>query len=206
MELNNPTLHHHLLRSPVMAGTARSGSCLAHPSDSDDAYRDFMMVRRIRSDEGGRLKEVRLKALTDSPTAFGSSYSTSAERPDAHWIEWADRASAGATECLFVAESDRELVGLIGAFTVRDRPEDRHLIATWVDPRHRRGGIGRELTRAAIAWCRESGAHRVGLWVVEGNDAARRLYEKEGFVAEGRSQPLPSHPDLTEHLMMLELG
>lgn len=164
-----------------------------------------MEIRRIRAVEGTALKDIRLRALADAPGAFGSSYTDSVRKPDTHWIEWARRAAVGDAECVFVADSGAELNGLIGAFTIQGRPTHKHLIATWVAPSHRRRGIGRELTRAVVGWCRTGGAARVGLWVVAGNGAARSLYEKEGFVMEGRSQPLPSNPDLTEDLMILNL-
>lgn len=46
-------------------------------------------------------------------------------------------------------------------------------------------GVGRALMDAAIAWARAAGAHKVELQVWPHNDAARRLYERMGFVQEG---------------------
>ncbi len=46
-------------------------------------------------------------------------------------------------------------------------------------------GVGRALMDAAIEWARAAGAHKVELQVWPHNDAARRLYERMGFVQEG---------------------
>lgn len=46
-------------------------------------------------------------------------------------------------------------------------------------------GVGRALMEAAIDWARSAGAHKVDLQVWPHNDAAQRLYEALGFVAEG---------------------
>ncbi|MDP3207950.1 MAG: hypothetical protein Q8M65_02270, partial [Rhodoglobus sp.] len=34
-------------------------------------------------------------------------------------------------------------------------------------------------------WAQDAAAHAIALWVSDGNDAARRLYERAGFVATG---------------------
>lgn len=42
-------------------------------------------------------------------------------------------------------------------------------------------GVGGRLIRSAIRFCRDAGHKRVYLWTFEGLEAARYLYEKEGF-------------------------
>ncbi|MFO7964133.1 MAG: GNAT family N-acetyltransferase [Desulfobacterales bacterium] len=42
-------------------------------------------------------------------------------------------------------------------------------------------GVGKRLLKAAIRFCETAGHRRVFLWTFEGLDAARLLYEKEGF-------------------------
>ena len=49
-------------------------------------------IRRVRADEAMALKAVRLAALADAPTAFGSTYAGEAQRPDEFWR---DRAARG---------------------------------------------------------------------------------------------------------------
>jgi RimJ/RimL family protein N-acetyltransferase len=47
-------------------------------------------------------------------------------------------------------------------------------------------GVGSGLLETAIAWARDVGAHKVALQMWSHNDRARALYEKYGFVEEGR--------------------
>ena len=42
-------------------------------------------------------------------------------------------------------------------------------------------GLGKDLLRRAVDFCRQEGFRRVYLWTFEGLDAARALYEGEGF-------------------------
>ncbi len=48
-------------------------------------------ARRARPDEGQRLRDVRLAALTDAPSAFASSLDAEADRPLEVWDERAIR-------------------------------------------------------------------------------------------------------------------
>lgn len=47
-------------------------------------------------------------------------------------------------------------------------------------------GVGSALMQAAIAWGRDRGLHKLTLSVFPHNAAAIALYEKFGFVVEGR--------------------
>ncbi|MEM7488536.1 MAG: GNAT family N-acetyltransferase [Pseudomonadota bacterium] len=51
---------------------------------------------------------------------------------------------------------------------------------------HRRRGLGRDLLRRTLDAARAAGIERVELTVRASNAPARRLYEAEGFTAEGR--------------------
>lgn len=57
--------------------------------------------------------------------------------------------------------------------------------ALGVVPRARGRGIGAALTEACVAWLRERGAQTV---LLHATDAGRPVYERVGFVAEGRSR------------------
>ena len=76
----------------------------------------------------------------------------------------------------------------------------------WVAPSARSGGIGRRLVTAVVDWARTIDADRVELWVTDGNEPARRLYARHGFVVTGDVTPLPSDPCRHEVRMRLRLG
>jgi len=51
-----------------------------------------------------------------------------------------------------------------------------------VDDAHRGAGLGERLMRTALDFCRDSGHQRVFLTTFAGLDAARKLYERHGFM------------------------
>ena len=60
-------------------------------------------------------------------------------------------------------------------------------ISAWRSSADFRGqGLGRKLLDECIAWSGDYGAHKIDLEVWPHNTAARRLYERAGFVVEGR--------------------
>lgn len=161
-------------------------------------------IRRIRAADGPVLRALRLRALQNDPTAFGSSYAGEVDRLDEEWVERARRGAMGSEQCLFVAESDGGLVGLVGAYTPEREPWARHFITLWVAPEVRRTGVGGQLVAAVLTWCRQAGVEEITLWVNESNQAAISLYEQHGFVLTDIVQPLPSNDQITERLMILE--
>lgn len=165
-----------------------------------------MNIRRIRPGDGPVLREVRLRALLTDPDAFGSSYERDVSLGDGHWEERATAAGSGNEQFLALAEDERRVVGMIGAYTPDDSSEVRHLVSTWVAPEARGRGLGSELVGAVIGWARGARASKVTLWVVDGNRPAIALYEGAGFVPTGKKQRLPSNPSLIESLMSLSLG
>ena len=49
------------------------------------------------------------------------------------------------------------------------------------------------------------GVRTVFLWVLDGNDAALRVYERAGFVRTNHSESLEDLPGRTEELLQLDL-
>jgi len=100
--------------------------------------------------------------------------------------EWASasfrRALDGEHAVTLLAEADGQLVGIIGITLVRGLAE----LGMLVRDGYRGRGIGSALLDACIEWSRAHGAHKVVLQVWPHNTAAITLYEKHGFVHEGR--------------------
>ena len=91
---------------------------------------------------------------------------------------------------------ETEVAGIVGAF-VEDGGDRVHLIAMWVAREARRRGVGRTLVDAVVGWAAEIGAPAVRLDVGDDNVAARRLYERAGFAATGRTRRYENRPRLT---------
>ena len=162
-------------------------------------------IRRVKPEDAALLRETRLRALQESPAAFGTSYAEEYERPDEWWERWSSGASAGSDEALFFAEPDGDVQGIAAGYRAEGSSRV-HLISMWVDPSHRRTDLGRALGEAVVEWAEATEAAETSLWVVDGNSPARRLYESMGFVDTGDSQPLLTNPSLIEHRMVKRLG
>jgi ribosomal protein S18 acetylase RimI-like enzyme len=89
-------------------------------------------------------------------------------------------------------------VGIGGAFG-----EDGgvRVISMWVDRGARGRGIGWALLDATVAFAGEA---EVLLSVTDGNEVARRLYERYGFVETGLTEPLRSGSSLLVRELRLE--
>jgi ribosomal protein S18 acetylase RimI-like enzyme len=92
---------------------------------------------------------------------------------------------------LFVAEQADRLVGMACTTPGRDAQRERveglcHIQMIFVRAEQQGQGIGGRLLDTVIEDARRREMHTAQLWVVEGNDAATRLYEGRGFRHSGR--------------------
>ena len=99
---------------------------------------------------------------------------------------------------VFVAELDGQVAGFLAL-------SDDEITWTYVHPRSYRRGVGTALLRHVT----DGSTRRLELTVLDGNDAARRLYERAGFVvAETRPGPLVGNEAFTAtgHIMFREVA
>lgn len=156
------------------------------------------MIRRADEDDWAQLREVRLAALADAPTAFASTLERAQQYQEADWRTWVGGAAT------FLAFRSGVPVGLVAGID-GETADQRHLVAMWVHPDHRGRGVAAALLDAVRGWARDQGATRLTLWVTRTNHPAARLYRRAGFTSTGESQPLPSNPALMEDELALEL-
>lgn len=156
----------------------------------------MIVVRNVTPDDWVLLRDIRLRALRDSPDAFGSTIAEAVGYDDQVWQA---RASGGS---MFFACADGRPdhpVGLAGGYLENG---EAHLVSMWVAPEARGQAAGEALVEAVASWA--FATHRADalyLWVTETNKPAVRLYERIGFRPTGARQPLPSNPALDEIAM-----
>ena len=83
----------------------------------------------------------------------------------------------------------------IGFLVLRCMAEQAEIENMAVAPQSRGKGIGMALVEEAIHDASDQGALELFLEVRESNTAARRLYERAGFIANGRRNRYYSSPD-----------
>ena len=136
-------------------------------------------IRRIVEADWPRARELRLRALQDTPDAFAATYAEELAMSDAQWQARARSNAAGRdTAGFFALDGEREIGVAVG---VRKLPAVE-LNAMWVAPEARRRGAARALVEAVAAWALEIGASELLLEVTQTSRAAQALYRELGFV------------------------
>ncbi|MBX2863488.1 MAG: GNAT family N-acetyltransferase [Leptolyngbyaceae cyanobacterium MAG.088] len=94
------------------------------------------------------------------------------------WLEKSDTQRVGFTAtqskpigCLWLGQSIDQLTGALQAY----------VYLVYVDPAHRRQGLGRKLMTHAKRWATEHGYDQMSLQVFNENIAALKLYETLGY-------------------------
>lgn len=155
-----------------------------------------MKIRATEERDWVILKEIRLAALLDTPTAFGVSYQTAITNSDEQWKQ---RASSETQPKFWLAFKDDNAIGMIGAGV--DQTERYNLIAMWVEPKSRGLGVAEHLVNAVKSDAINRGFNQVFLGVSLDNLRASQFYRKQGFFFIGEEQPLASHPDVQVQTM-----
>jgi ribosomal protein S18 acetylase RimI-like enzyme len=107
---------------------------------------------------------------------------------------WLDsfRRTLGRFSNVFIADVDGQVAGFMlcrlkrvptymGGVMVGE------LSDMWINTDARRLGIGDKLSRLAIDWMREQGAHSIEIQILRDNEASWKLYERMGFQLEFRT-------------------
>jgi ribosomal protein S18 acetylase RimI-like enzyme len=147
-----------------------------------------LTIRRLDRHDAETFRAIRLDALLDSPTAFGSSHHEEARQP----LEWFAGRLEADDRIMLGAFEDRSLIGIVGVAR-EPAAKEQHRAAIrsmYVVPAARGRGVAAALLGHALSVADAlPGVWQVILTVTAGNDAALRLYRAHGFTPYGR---LPS--------------
>jgi ribosomal protein S18 acetylase RimI-like enzyme len=127
-------------------------------------------------------RDIRLEGLRCSPEAFGSTFEVENAQP----LIWFSNRLDGSKSKMFGAFQGSELVGIAGLL-IKEGQKEAHkgmLVGMYVQPGSRNTGVGRRLVETIIEFARER-VELIQLAVVSGNEKARRLYARLGFLEYG---------------------
>ena len=156
---------------------------------------DFV-VDTLPPENWTRYKAIRLRALKDSPDAFGSTLERELGFSDEQWQERLRNPETGTFVATSVGGKD---IGLaVGA------PYDgtAGLFAMWVAPEARNMGLGKAMVEAVCDWARTEGYSIVSLDVAIENAAAISLYRAMGFTPNGKTG---AHLPPREHIKEMQM-
>lgn len=161
-------------------------------------------IRTLGAHEWEKYRDARLRALDDSPDAFGSTFASEQARAPDDWAWRVLNAAGSGRDYPLIAEIDDAVLGLVWAKVDAQDPSQVNLFQMWVAPESRGRGVAASLLREAIEWAKSRNARFVQLGVTCGDTAAGRLYVREGFQNFGSPEPRPG-TSLSEQAMRLAL-
>lgn len=155
------------------------------------------VIRRVRSDEWERVRDLRFDAVRDplAAIAFLNSYEAEAAQPDKFWQDRAACAATGDAAAQFVAETDGEWIGSVTVIRTQVGDTDHHgrtataargsVVGVFVRAESRASGVVDALLEGAAAWARTLGDDFLTLDVHADNHRAQGAYRRAGFVDTG---------------------
>jgi GNAT superfamily N-acetyltransferase len=142
-------------------------------------------VRTVSGEHWREWREIRLRSLQDTPTAFGSTYERELAFTEHDWRSRLE--GSGPAVLAYADDASHVPIGMGAGF--EDLPGWLHVVAMWTDPAWRGRGVGSALLRHLIDWA-AAREMRVHLDVTVGNDGARTAYLRNGFEPTGETRPL----------------
>jgi ribosomal protein S18 acetylase RimI-like enzyme len=162
-------------------------------------------IARVTENDFNLCRALRLRALSDSPEAFGGTLKNALERSLDEYKEDAIRWATSEKSTLFLGTFETVPIGMIGAY-IEENEKRSYLCGLWVEPEYRNKGVASRLCSQAISWLVKRSSNFIYLWVANQNQVAVSLYKKLGFKATNETQRLPSNENIIETLYVYNHG
>ncbi|WEK33060.1 MAG: GNAT family N-acetyltransferase [Candidatus Pseudomonas phytovorans] len=165
-----------------------------------------MIVRPVTASDWQTYRDLRLRALHESPDAFGSTYEHESARADNEWQTRISAVASSSSAEAFFAIRGNEVCGLVWCKASGVEAAVVEIFQMWVAPNARGFGVGRALLERATNWASSHGAQCVRLGVTIADSPAMRLYTAGGLHPVGVPEPLREGSALMSQSMELTLG
>ena len=132
-------------------------------------------IRKLDKSDWQILKDVRVRALKDSPAAFAESFE---DCRNFNQSFWEGRASSDSTKATFIAFEESTPIGMVACFS---DGAIFNLVAMWVSPEYRGTGVSSELVNRVIEFAKSNRIPKIDLVVNESNKIASKFFKKLGF-------------------------
>lgn len=163
---------------------------------------ESLELRRVTLQDWRSLRQLRLAALLDEPTAYCETWTAAAALPDEAWQARAARGAEGGDSFQVMAWDGARAVATAVGF---EQDGVAWLAGVHVAPDLRGHGLLARLLEPIVGWAAERGLPALHLEVHEDNVRAQRAYARLGFVDSGRRRPYPLEPAAQEQEMVLPL-
>lgn len=158
----------------------------------------MLEIKPLLPHEWPILKQMRLRALTDTPEAFSFTLARAQAQTDGDWQEWAGHFVGDLSAAMCIAYLDGMPCGMMGCYSAEpDTPgagQAAELVAVWVDPAARGQGAAEALVASIVTWAVTQNIRTLQAWVMEDNLRAITFYKKVGFAETGQRLLEPTDP------------
>ncbi|HSP59918.1 MAG TPA: GNAT family N-acetyltransferase [Ornithinimicrobium sp.] len=143
-------------------------------------------VRVLEKDEWAAYRDVRLRALRESPEAFVASAEEEEALEDQYWIDRMERSRR------ILAVDGDEVVGVVSVGTGHrtNIPGAGELFGLWVEAPRRGTGVARRLMEKAAKVGRQVGLRQLVYWVGTDNGRAVAFASSFGFRPTDDRRPM----------------
>ena len=148
-----------------------------------------IQVALLTSDEWSRLRDLRLRSLSESPDAFGGTLEAEKSFSEEDW-----RSQLLQLDYLVASVDSRDSAIMSVEVLVGDHGTTCWIGGCWSDPQVRGQGTFRALFNYIDQHCESKGWQRQGLGVWIDNFAAIAAYRALGFTEAGEKKPSSRRP------------
>jgi GNAT superfamily N-acetyltransferase len=139
-------------------------------------------------------RDLRMRALFESPHSFAETCAEAAARPESYWQQLTRSVTEPGPHVMLLACEGEEVLGSVYGMLDRERRNGGRIGGTWVQAEYRNRGVGSALVREVFSWARRRGLNRLGLWAPAHEQPAIALYRATGFQPTGERRPLATNP------------
>ncbi len=158
-------------------------------------------VRILDESEWSLYRDVRLRALADSPDSFTATLSEEADRDDQYWRDRMTRSHR------LLAERGGRPQGIVSLGRYQQDPTAAEVFGLYVIPEARSTGVAWRLIEAASVRATRDGYTRLFYWVGTDNARAVGFAKNFGFRTTGHRRPSrPSDLELGEDEMAMVMS
>ena len=165
----------------------------------------MITCRRATRNDVALFREVRLRALSDSPDGYGSTYEAALKRDQRSWQKQLCSTTSGDLRNTQFAFEGNDCIGIAALYREPSAPSG-DIIMMWVDPRYRGSGAASSMIGNLLFWAKDSGFTAVSLNVTDTNARAIKFYENQGFHDTGEKVEVDSNRNLNGIRMTCRLG
>jgi GNAT superfamily N-acetyltransferase len=158
-----------------------------------------LTIRRSGRDDWRDLRTIRLEALADTPSAYGSTYEENLTWSDAQWKQ------SSSNRLYYLAFRDDVIVGMVSGGFNDAHPGTRWLYGMYVTASERGTGTAVRLVASVCDWATGNGADQLYLHVTSSVVRARAFYTKIGFRPTGETFTMDRDRSLVLETMVLDL-